>query len=283
VAVLSLRDLQAAFGRALLTGDEGGVDAGLEDAIAGDGLSPGARVAIYRHHVVDTLTGVLEAAFPVVTRLVHERFFAYAAAQYIGVCPPTGPCLFEYGASFPQFLEALPPCRPLPYLPDVARLEWALHRARHAEDAIAIDPAILRDLGVDAVAGATFRLHPAVSLLASPWPIDDIWRANQPEADPDLTVDLDRGGVQLEVRRDGDDVVFRALDAASYAWRLRLGEGRTLETATAGALEVDSSFDLVGALRALFAADIVVGLTLTETGRDSGTSPGRDRSCRPQE
>ena len=171
------------------------------------------------------LTGVLEATYPVVTRLVHERFLAYAADQYIRACPPAGPCLFEYGASFPDFLEALPPCRPLPYLPDVARLEWALHRARHADDVTAIDPAILRDLGIDAVVGATFRLHPAVSLLASPWPIDDIWRANQPEADPDLTVDLDRGGVQLEVRRDGDDAVFRALDAASHACRLRLGRG----------------------------------------------------------
>jgi hypothetical protein len=270
--VLCLRDLQAAFGRALLTGDEGGIDAGLEDAIAGDGLSPGARVAIYRHHVVDTLTGVLEAAYPVVTRLVHARFFGYAAAQYIGANPPAGPCLFEYGASFPEFLEGLPPCRALPYLPDVARLEWALHRARHAENAIAVDPAILRDLEIDDVARATFRLHPAVSLLASPWPIDDIWRANQPEADPDLTVILDRGGVQLEVRRDGDDAVFRALEAASHVWRLRLGEGRTLEAAAAAALEVDSSFDLAGALRELFAAHMVVGLALTEAGRDAGTS-----------
>jgi len=261
--VRSLGDLQAAFGRALLAGAEGGIDAGLEDAIAGDGLAPGARVAIYRHHVVDTLTGVLEAAYPVVTRLVHPRFFAYAAHQFIGVCPPAGPCLFEFGASFPEFLEGLEPCRSLLYLPDVARLEWALHRARHAEDAASLDPAILLDLGIDAVARARFRLHPAVSLLASPWPIDEIWRANQPEADPDWSVDLDRGGVRLEVRREGDDVVFRALDAASHACRRSLAEGSTLEAAAAAALEVDSGFDLAGTLRELFAAHVVVGFMPT--------------------
>jgi Putative DNA-binding domain len=163
---------------------------------------------------------VLEAAYPVVTRLLHQRFFAYAADQYIRAHPPAGPCLVEYGASLPEFLEAFPPCQHLLYLPDVARLDWALHRAQHAEDAAAIHPALLRDLGIDEVVRVTFRLHPAVWLLASRWPIDEIWRANQPDADPDITVDLAQGGVRLEVRRDGDDVVFRALDAAGYAFRL---------------------------------------------------------------
>jgi Putative DNA-binding domain len=110
---------------------------------------------------------VLEAAYPVVTRLLHQRFFAYAADQYIRAHPPAGPCLVEYGASLPEFLEAFPPCQHLLYLPDVARLDWALHRAQHAEDAAAIHPALLRDLGIDEVVRVTFRLHPAVWLLAS--------------------------------------------------------------------------------------------------------------------
>jgi hypothetical protein len=261
--VLRLPELQAAFGRALLAGDESGVDARLEDAIAGDGLSAGARLSIYRHHVVDTLTAVLEAAYPVVTRLVNERFFAYAADQYIRDHPPAGPCLHEYGASLPEFLEAFPPCRPLLYLPDVARLEWALHRAQHAEDAVAIHPTLLRELGIDEVMRVTFQLHPAVSLLASRWPIDEIWRANQPDADPDVTVDLAQGGVRLEVRRDGDDVVFRALDATGYAFRRSLGEGRPLEEAVVAATQLDDSFDLAAALSELFAAEIFVGFTLS--------------------
>jgi hypothetical protein len=269
--VLSLLELQASFGRALLAGDEAGIDAELEDAIAADGLSPRARVAIYRHHVLDSLTDVLEAAYPVVTRLVHERFFAYAASQYLGAHPPAGPCLSEYGASFPEFLEAFSPCRPLPYLADVARLEWALHRARHAEDAIAIAPATLLEPGVDQLARATFRLHPAVSLLASPWPVDAIWQANQPDADPALTVDLGRGGVKLEVRRDRDDVVFRALDAAGYAFRASLGAGAALGEAVAAARELDASFDLAGTLRELFAADILIGFTLSRETLSRGT------------
>jgi hypothetical protein len=261
--VLRLSDLQDAFGRALLAGDGSGVDADLEEAIAGDGLSASARLAIYRHHVVDTLTAVLEAVYPVVTRLLHQRFFAYAADQYIRAFPPAGPCLVEYGASLPEFIEAFRPCQHLLYLPDVSRLEWALHRAQHAEDAVAIHPALLRDLGIDEVARATFSLHPAVSLIASRWPIDEIWRANQPDADPNITVDLAQGGVRLEVRRDGDNVVFRALDAAGYAFRRSLGDGCPLEEAVVAATQLDASFDLVAALRELFSAEIFVGFTLT--------------------
>jgi hypothetical protein len=112
-----LREMQAAFGDALLGGP-------VEPAVAyilGDGLTPEARVDIYRHHVFATLTAALQATFPVVCRLVHERFFGYAADEYIRAHPPTGPCLFQYGSSFPAFLAGFEPCRPLPYLPDVAR------------------------------------------------------------------------------------------------------------------------------------------------------------------
>jgi hypothetical protein len=130
--VPSLREVESDLRLALLGGDE----APARTRIRGDGLEPAARLAIYRHHVVTTLTAALQAAFPVVCRLVDERFFAYAAARYIQVEPPSGPCLFEYGAGFADFLAEFPACRALPYLADVARLEWAMQRALHAADAI---------------------------------------------------------------------------------------------------------------------------------------------------
>jgi hypothetical protein len=48
-----------------------------------DGLTAEARLAIYRHHVFITLTAALQTTYPVLCRLVHERFFGYAADQYI--------------------------------------------------------------------------------------------------------------------------------------------------------------------------------------------------------
>lgn len=71
----SLAELQHAFARAIWDGADGEV----VGAIRGDGLLPEARVALYRHHVFTTLTAALAATYPVVSRLVDERFFAYAA------------------------------------------------------------------------------------------------------------------------------------------------------------------------------------------------------------
>jgi Putative DNA-binding domain len=101
----SLRELQTTFGRALL-----GADGEELACVRGDGLAPSARVQIYRHHVFASLTKALKDTYPVVCRLVDERFFAFAADHYIRTCPPAAPCLFEYGGSFPRFLALFPPC-----------------------------------------------------------------------------------------------------------------------------------------------------------------------------
>jgi len=248
-----LGELQTLFKSALLQDDYG-----VASAVLGDGLAPHTRLAIYRHHVFTTLTEVLKAAYPVVCRLVDERFFAYAANQYIRQQPPTGPYLFEYGASFPYFLADFPPCRELVYLPDVARLEWAMHVAWYAEEATPVDPQRWRGLTPDGLACLTLAFAPCVSYVSSPWPIERIWRVNQPEADPTETVRLEGDGVRLEVRRIADHVMYRALDAGTFAWRAALAAHQPLEEAVEAALAATPDFDLTTALQTLFAQGLVV-------------------------
>ncbi len=261
----SLRELQRDVRAALLGSD----DAGAAALVAGDGLAPEARLQVYRHHVLTTLTGVLQAVFPVVCRLVDERFFGYAADQYIRVEPPAGPCLFEYGATFPEFLAAFPPCRDLAYLGDVARLEWAMHRALHAPDAAPLGPEALRSVAPEAAGGLILALDASVSLLASRWPIDAIWRANQSDAaEEGVTVDLGAGGVTLEVRRRGDDVGFRVISAAAHAFRRGLAGGRPLVAATEHALAADPAFDLPDELAALFREGLAIGFSCSPSTRE---------------
>jgi hypothetical protein len=250
----SLGELQREVLRALL----GRGDAAAAVSVAADGLGADARLGIYRHHVFTTLTAALAAAFPVVCRLVNERFFAYAADRYVRHDPPSGPCLFEYGETFAAFLGAFPPCQGLPYLADVARLEWAMNRALHAPDHVPLEaPALLAQ--APAMTGdEIFALDPSLSLVASPWPVDRIWRANQPGADDQATVDLAAGGVAIEVRRLGDDVGFRRLDRGVFAFRAALAEGRRVSEAVGLALAVDEAFDLVGALGAIVEEGLLV-------------------------
>lgn len=257
--VLTLGALQSEFRTALLEGTDRAPVGALGDEILADGLSAESRLALYRHHVLTTLAAVLKDAYPVVARLVGEGFFAYTADGFVRAHPPEAPCLFEYGAGFPAFLDAFPPCQHLLYLPDVARLEWAMHAGVHAEDSPAIDPEALRAIPPDTLGRVRLRLDSSLALVSSPWPIDLIWRANQPGADPEATVDLEAGGARIEVRRLGDDVVWRTLSPAVHAFRAALAGARTLEQAADAALAIEPDFDLAGALAALLGEGSVVG------------------------
>jgi hypothetical protein len=258
------RELATAFRSAMLTGEDEPVAA----EIAEDGLTASARLRIYRHHVFSTLTETLRSTYPVVGRLVGDGFFAYATHRFIETHPPMGPCLFEYGAALPAFLAAFPPCRDLMYLPDVARLEWALHAAHHADDAPSLAAEALRDVDPAQAARLTFRLDPSLSLLASSWPVDRVWLANQPNGDPDAAVDLAAGGVCLEVRRLDDEPGFRALAPAAYAFRRALHDGRPLGDAAEAAAGADPTFDLTVELHELLRDGVLTGFAVTDASEE---------------
>jgi hypothetical protein len=259
----TLRELQTEFCHALLAGEE----ARLARLIENDGLPVAARLDIYRNNVFVSLKQVLLDCYPVVCRLVDERFFLYAAHEFIRRHPPVEACLAAYGEHFADFLATFPPCRELVYLPDVARLEWLMHRAAHADAATPLAPASLAAIAAADLPALVLAFDPSLGFLHSAWPIDRIWRANQPGADPEARIDLDAGGVWIEVRRRGEDVVFRGLDAATYALRAALAAGQPLGAATEAALVVDPSFGLVAAFGELFSDGSVQGLTV---GPNSG-------------
>ena len=115
--MLTVRGLQQGFRRALLDGD----DAAITSLIDGDSAQARGRIAIHRNNVLASLTRALADTFPVTCRLVDDRFFAYAADEFIRARPPTRACLADYGAEFPGFLGDFGACRTLAWLPDVAR------------------------------------------------------------------------------------------------------------------------------------------------------------------
>jgi hypothetical protein len=254
----ALRDVQTALRRALLDDDLGAIDA----LVAGNGVAAADRLAVHRNNLRISLTDALRDTFPAVCRLVDERFFAYAAHEFLTASPPRGACLAEYGAGFADFLAAFPTCRALAYLPDVARLEWLMHVAAHAADAIPLPPSALAGIAAADAPRLVFRLAPSLGFLTSPWPVDRIWRLNRPGADSEGSIDLDEGGVRLEVSRRGSDVVLRVLDAARFTLRRALADGGPLAVAAAAAFAADARFDVGAAIAELFHDGAAVAFTL---------------------
>ncbi|HYA81246.1 MAG TPA: DNA-binding domain-containing protein, partial [Methylocystis sp.] len=137
---------------------------------------PERRFAVYRNNVVVGLVDALAERFPVVLRLVNEEFFRAMAGAHVRRTPPSSPILAQYGAEFPAFIEGFASARELPFLADVARLEYAVGLAYHAADAT---PLPLEDIA-EALKSQPDRrlvLHPSVQLASSRHPIVDIWRS----------------------------------------------------------------------------------------------------------
>jgi hypothetical protein len=251
--MLALRELQAEFKRALL--GAGDMPAGLRAAFANDPFTD-ERFAVYRNNVLASLTASLRETFPVVCRLVDERFFAYAAHEFVCAHPPTRPALSEYGAKFPDFLASFPPCRDLVYLPDVGRLEWLLNTAATALELTPVSVDALSGIAEQDAPSLQFRL--ASLYLESPYPVDAIWRANQPDAGAE-TIDLAAGTARLEISRRNGAVAFRPLDPASFAFRKSLANGAILGGALKQAL-VTGNFAPGEALAQLFHDGVVTGV-----------------------
>ena len=247
--MLSLRDLQAAIGAHVLGARALDPDGpSLATHLREDGLRFERRLQIYRNNTYGSLTEALKDSFPVVCQLVDERFFKYAAHEYIERHPPRAPRLAEYGADFAAFLAGFEPARSLAYLPDVARLEWAINEAYQAADAPTLDPARIAAVPQERYAALAFVVHPSCRLVTSPFPVDRIWQAHQPGGDPATPIDLAAGGCRLLVDRRDGEIRFLSLDAPGRAFIEGLVAGRTLQAAYETAAAVDPTFDLVGAL-----------------------------------
>lgn len=149
--------------------------AGLADAA---GRPAGKRYDVYRNNVSASLIEALEQGFPVVYKLVGRDFFRAVAAVHVRATPPASPLMMLYGAAFPDFLAGFPPAQSLPYLADVARLEYAIRLAYHAADAAPLAGTALAAIPPEDLPGTRLHFAPAVRVVASNHPIHGLWRAN---------------------------------------------------------------------------------------------------------
>lgn len=231
----ALPELQSAFAAFLTSGDA----RALAGAIVGDTIAAEARLRVYRHHVRHSLTAVLAATFPTVRALVGAEFFAGLSRAFLERDLPRQPVLSEYGAGFADFIAGFEPTRGLPYLADMARLDWALNVAFHSEPGATLDAAALGAIAPERLPSLRLTLAQGVQLLSSSFPLDRIWSASQPGA-PDETVEMTGRTTTLLVRADG----FVALQGGDAAFLTAVAAGETLDRAAGAGLAAEAGFDL---------------------------------------
>lgn len=219
---------------------------------------PASRgVEVYRNNYRGNLHDTLAGAYPVIRQLVGEEFFRVLARRYIKQHPSRSGNLHRYGSELAAFLDNFEDTRHLPYLPDMARLEWAYHCAYFADDAAALDLARLARIAPGDHAELRWILHPACTLLAPAHPVAAIWRAHRDGTTGDLRIDLDGGGEQLLVHRIGLQPEIRDIMPADLHWLSLLQQGTSMGNATGSVLAAHPDFDVASALRHWVAQDVL--------------------------
>ena len=226
---------QAAFARALVdSSGEAEVQASFSNA---------HRFALYRGNLTVTWDKVLCAAYPVLRQLVGAEFFTALSRAYGMANPSTDADLNNFGASLAAFLDGFEHVADYPYLADMARLEWALHRNHFAPDAIAVTAAQLGSLDPARFEAARATLHPACTLFASRWTIVPLWQAHQPGSGVGFPADMARPSFGLVARPRWKSEVAE-ITAAAHAALSELASGRDFGAALDAAFAIDEDFDI---------------------------------------
>ena len=224
---------------------------------------PAARYRIYRNNVNASLIQALADTFPVVQQLVGTEFFTAMARLFVQTRPPQNRQLTFYGSDLPAFIDQFPPAASVPYLSDVARLEFARIRAYHAADArsLALDEAQTELQAAlelapisESLSTLTLQLHPSLDALQSEHAICSIWRAHQTELD---AADFPTSPAESAlIFRQGLEVFVLPVPQGSAQFIRSLQQGLSLlEAAESGAACGD--FDLSQALAALLRHGLV--------------------------
>jgi len=200
------------------------------------------RFALYRGNLSATWEKTLSAAYPVLKTLVGEEFFNALTKEYGKLYPSEFGDLNLFGDHFADFLADFPHVAQYPYFPDMARLEWSLHRAHYAPDPTPLDFSELMCLPPDQLDEVQLVLQPLCTIFASEWAIVDLWLAHQTTGEIHFPSSIRSPNYGLVIRPQWRSDVL-PLSAPAHEALSKLQQGNTLGTALDAAFALDEAFD----------------------------------------
>ncbi|MEM7208998.1 MAG: DNA-binding domain-containing protein [Pseudomonadota bacterium] len=254
--VPSLPELQRAF-----SNDLHGESASQTERMIKPGKFSSERlIQVYRNNFQISLTTALRDIYPTIDTLVGEGFFNYLANAYISAHPSRHGNLHEFGSSLTEFLGRFEAASSLPYLSDVASVDWASHRAFHAADTQAVSQKKLAQIAPTDYPALKFKLSESTTLISSEFPTFSIWQFAQrdnPNTEPPA---VDGGGECVLVHRPRLESEVFQITGTEYRLLFELKNEQTLGAAVERAVTEESNnmaFDLNNSLQRFFAAGVV--------------------------
>jgi hypothetical protein len=163
-----------------------------DSLIEGGRLPAAERLAVYRTGYFSRLIECLADDYPTLRDALGEDVFEALCKDFIDAHPPRSASLNHYGAPFAAYCAT----RSEPWhavAADLARLEWALVGAIHANAERVLEPDDLARLTAADWERLRLRPSPALRVLALDYPVNRLYRARQ---------DGRRAGLRLRRRRN---------------------------------------------------------------------------------
>lgn len=253
------------------------VDSNTSNASGLRGKSLASRgLQAYRSHGLALGERALRAAYPVVAQLMGEENFAALAPHFWRARPPTCGDMGQWGDGLAKFLTTAPQLADEPFLADVARIEWALHRASFAADSSA-DFTSFELLSAAPPATPSLKFSPGAWLLDSAFPVVTLIHAHRlPAEDRNQALAhaaalLGSGtGEKALVWREGFKPQLRHISATEHALLVALQAGHSLEAALTQAGHAEDqfsevAFDFANWLAHSVKSGLVIGACLNNT------------------
>jgi hypothetical protein len=260
----SLHELQAGFAAAVFDAGSSARTPG----IRANGLSPAVRLGFYRTNVFENYRKALQSVYPAVCQRVGRADFLELADAYIRRHRSDSADVGAHARQFPAYLARHPLAGAHPWLPDLARLEWAIEEAFFEADHSPLALQALAEVDPALYPVLRFVLAPSARLLESAFPVHRMWQASQ--AALAATAEDPAGEpVRLVVWRQRYDVAVDPLPAADFAMLHALHRGYAFSEAFEYALVMDAAFDVSAFLQRHVAAGLLCGFAVGDEVTDA--------------
>ncbi len=257
---MKLRELQVNFRKAV-TGD---TDSEIRQFIHAGQFESGRRLQIYSNNIKITLLESLAANFPVSEAVVGKEYFKFLARKYITEHPPTEGNLQRLGELLPDFIQSQKELDDFPYLADIARMDWACLTATHSPAAESVGLDSLAHYTPDEHESLLFRLKPSVSILASSYPVFDIWKFALSEVNDTDAPDFEWAEQYVLIVRNDLEVEVFKLEQEAYILLEQSRQNKNLGSIIPYIMEVSPDSNLEVALHHLFMTGAIAEVLISD-------------------
>lgn len=161
-----------------------------------------SRWHIYASGYLARIVETLEHDYPAVKRILGNFHFRALTERYLITHSPRSFDLRYAGDRLASFLEQDSLIEKLPFLPDLAKLEWLLSEAFVAKDPEPLLWSDLQTMAPQAVSELPLALNPGTAVIRSAWPIIDI-RNLKDKSDDEVSLTVEgRPSIALVYRHE---------------------------------------------------------------------------------